>query len=380
MALKGTLKDFSVADIFQLIGQQQKSGSLYVRTKQREAHIVFDGGRVVFGTFKNNEEEFLLGTMLLRAGVITTEQLGQAIENQKVTMRSLGDILRGMGAITPTELGEFVSLQLKEVLFRIFRWKDGLYEFVPEQIRYNKAIIKPQSAEGVLMDGFRMIDEWPSIESKVGGPETVYRSLLDPGDLVNDAVGDDGVNDVLSAFGMDKEKAKSKPSLSPEDKNILKFFDGYRSLQEVIYLSRLGTFELSRIVASLLDRGLAIKVDQAGQTRIDSRLQVKESHTLGGWLKSNALFLVGLFLIAGSIPVVGLGTRSDYLVRRSSMKHAGLSKIMEENERLRITNLLELYRVEQGEYPTSLDDLRDPSFEAGWKYFLSGGRYSLSKK
>ena len=33
MALKGTLKDFGIADILQLIAQQAKSGELSVRTR-----------------------------------------------------------------------------------------------------------------------------------------------------------------------------------------------------------------------------------------------------------------------------------------------------------------------------------------------------------
>src|ERR1051326_3974389 len=106
MALKGTLKDFSVADIFQLIGQQGKSGSLWVRTQQKEAHIVFDHGKVVLGTFKKSDEDFLLGTMMLRAQVITAEQLAKAMENQKATLRSIGDILKSMGVISSAVLSE----------------------------------------------------------------------------------------------------------------------------------------------------------------------------------------------------------------------------------------------------------------------------------
>ena len=110
MALKGTLKDFSVADIFQLIGHQTKSGSLYVRKKDKEAHIVFDEGKVVLGTFRKSNESLLLGTMLLRAGVISSEQLQSSVDEQKVSMRSIGDILISKKAINTKILGEFVNL------------------------------------------------------------------------------------------------------------------------------------------------------------------------------------------------------------------------------------------------------------------------------
>ena len=51
MALKGTLKDFSIADIFQLIGQQQKTGSLYITHEEQISHVMFDQGNVVIARF-----------------------------------------------------------------------------------------------------------------------------------------------------------------------------------------------------------------------------------------------------------------------------------------------------------------------------------------
>ena len=39
MALKGTLKDFGIADILQLIGQQQKTGTLHLQGRDQEVHV-----------------------------------------------------------------------------------------------------------------------------------------------------------------------------------------------------------------------------------------------------------------------------------------------------------------------------------------------------
>ena len=41
MALQGTLKDFGIADILQLIGQQQKTGTLIVRSKEQVVQVGF---------------------------------------------------------------------------------------------------------------------------------------------------------------------------------------------------------------------------------------------------------------------------------------------------------------------------------------------------
>ncbi|MET0405181.1 MAG: DUF4388 domain-containing protein, partial [Cystobacter sp.] len=47
MALTGTLKDFGIADILQLIGQQQKTGVLALTHKDDSVHVAFKDGNIV---------------------------------------------------------------------------------------------------------------------------------------------------------------------------------------------------------------------------------------------------------------------------------------------------------------------------------------------
>lgn len=369
MALKGTLRDFSVADIFQLIGQQQKSGSLYVRTKEKRAHIVFDAGKLVLGTFQKTDEDFLLGTMLLRAGGITSDQLNEAIADQKTSLRSLGDILVGMGAIDQTVLYEFVQLQLKEVLFRLFQWKDGLYEFVPEQIRFKKTVIKPQLTEKILMDCFRMLDEWPAVSRKIVTTANVFRSLVDPAELAEET------------------PPKEEGAPTPEDKKILRLLDGHRSLAEVIYLARLGTFETCRIVAGLMDRGSVMKLDQLSQTRVVTAYDFQQSSTWAGWFSGSYRFLLAVFGLSLLLPVAAFGVRSHFSSRfgeynpavgRKYQEDVSLQTMKRNSERKLLENLLELSRLERGEYPGSLDEIPFREIPEIWDYARKGESYALT--
>ena len=47
MALTGTLKGFGIADILQLIGQQQKTGVLYLKSKEQDVQVYFRDGNIV---------------------------------------------------------------------------------------------------------------------------------------------------------------------------------------------------------------------------------------------------------------------------------------------------------------------------------------------
>jgi len=47
VALHGNLQDFGIGEVFQLIGQQRKTGVLEVRGEQGEVELRFDSGGVV---------------------------------------------------------------------------------------------------------------------------------------------------------------------------------------------------------------------------------------------------------------------------------------------------------------------------------------------
>jgi hypothetical protein len=66
MALKGTLKDFGIADILQFIGQQQRSGILHLKAKQNETSIGFKNGAIVSVENSKRKSKDLLGKLLVR--------------------------------------------------------------------------------------------------------------------------------------------------------------------------------------------------------------------------------------------------------------------------------------------------------------------------
>ena len=75
MALSGTLKDFGIADILQLIGHQTKTGTLVLKSGNDEVHVLFVDGTVVFATQKARNRADLLGALLQRAELISGERL-----------------------------------------------------------------------------------------------------------------------------------------------------------------------------------------------------------------------------------------------------------------------------------------------------------------
>src|SRR5881392_4432246 len=113
MALEGTLRDFSLADIFQLIGLQRKTGVLTLqRNKDDTVTVTFLDGKVVAADSLNRRLENRLGSVLIKSGTLTQDQLNRALEIQRETLQRLGFILTHYGIISSDALKEAIQLQI----------------------------------------------------------------------------------------------------------------------------------------------------------------------------------------------------------------------------------------------------------------------------
>src|SRR5215831_10356305 len=149
MALRGTLKDFGIADILQLIAQQQKSGTLILKSQDAEVSLGFKDGNIVQVESAFKKKKDLLGNLLVRAEIITQQQLEQALEMQKRTLQRIGDVLVSSRVVTPEKLAQMSQLQATETLYKLFSWKSGTYEFEPGEVELDAEPIRSlRAAQG----------------------------------------------------------------------------------------------------------------------------------------------------------------------------------------------------------------------------------------
>jgi hypothetical protein len=180
MALTGRMRDFGISEILQLIGHQKKSGTLLVTDKSRKVEILFDQGNIVSARHEPVKDDFDLGATLVRAGLVPREQMAAAKKEQGETLKPLQQILLNSNAVLLDDLRAMSTLSHLETIYSLFLWKDGDYSFEQGPITYPQQWTEPISSEQVLMDGYRMLDEWPGILEKVGSTESVYGALADP--------------------------------------------------------------------------------------------------------------------------------------------------------------------------------------------------------
>ena len=262
MALEGTLKDFSLADIFQLIGLQRKTGVLTLSRLSDTVTVTFLDGQVVAADALNRKIENRLGHVLVKKGTITDEQLKRALQIQKETLQRLGFILVEHQIISREELRDALQLQILSVIYGLFRWKDGEYHFSQEStIEYDRENVVPITAESILMEGARMIDEWPIIEKRIRSMDMILRKkavsqeiVVADEDDIDEIDFDDGASAPTSTPPADAIK------ISAAEKQTYDLVDGTRNIREIVERSRLTEFDTCKNLYELMMRDL---IDEA---------------------------------------------------------------------------------------------------------------------
>lgn len=344
MALTGTLKDFSVTDIFQLIGQQSKSGVLHLRSSSgEEIHISFHQGAVVGAEHVSRRHRDLLGRMLVRARLIDEKQLADALELQKRTLRRLGDILVEEGAISRELLREMTQLQITETLGALFYWKRGSYEFEAKPVIWDEDSITPLRSEAVLMDGFRMVDEWPLVRKKIVSPKSTFEVLeaLPPPEPPAPA-------DETSFADLLEE---DDGGIGPSERRVMELIEPGRTVEELVDLARLGTFETWKALANLVEMGhLRLVVPATPERTLEA--DEKQRPWIGGSLSVLVYTAIALFLWLGVVGLV-LSHRGE---ATEALRHAvGGAVEAVQLERVRLG--VEVFRAKVGRLPASAEEL-----------------------
>src|SRR5687767_7265408 len=327
MALEGTIRDFGLPDIFQLIGLQRKTGILTLKNEKDQVTVAFENGMVVAADSSTKRLEDRLGNVLVKQGKLTNERLADALSTQKATLQRLGHVLVTQNAITDKDLKEAITVQISQLVFKVFRWRDGEYHFAPtDTVDYDRENFAPMSADFILMEGIRMVDEWPIIEKKIPSMDIVFRTAVDPGTIevaVTDAAGGEVKQSAASA--------SNKIRLSRDEERVFRKVDGTRTVQGIVDSSGLSEFDTCRILFDLLNRNLISTVGRGAKVAETSRREAVVSSTPGYLLAAAAvlLALVGISArVATPFAVVGLSSYPQPTYERmlENVRHTRLER------------------------------------------------------
>src|SRR5829696_1516715 len=234
MAIRGSLKEASLPDVLQLLSMGGKTGCLSVSHRSNFGYIYFDRGRISYASIVNRRDR--LGDLLVKSGVITAEQLEQAIDQQSPQRdRRLGDILVALGHITREELNRHIRTQIEEAVYFLFTWSQGNFNFEADVRPDEQDFLVNINPESLLLEGARRVDEWGLIEKKIPSLDII--------------------------FEVDRAKlAASAPQLAPEQEVLLPLIDGRRDVTALIDESGLSEFDAGKALFGLATAGYLHRV------------------------------------------------------------------------------------------------------------------------
>ncbi len=387
MALEGTLRDFSLADIFQLIALQHKTGLLNVRSPSDTVTLGFVDGMLVSAESSAQRLDTRLGTVLVKTRRLRSEDLQRALEIQSQTLQRLGFILLKNGYCTGQDLRDGLDIQIRRIAYGLFRWTDGDYVFEQtDHVDYDHESTTPLGVEQVLMEGARMVDEWPIVEKVVRSLDLVYQRVPVAQPVVP-ADDEELVDDVEGSVDRAGRETRLEPvRISRAEWAVYELVDGQRTVAEINEVTFLSEFDGCKAFYDLVSRGL---IEETGVPRRDVAVPVAVPAAARRPVDITLFVGLGLALL-GLVALHFQAQNPLNLVTIPRRPSAVLDNARKTESLLRLRRVAEgvdAYGLLSGRFPDSLvplvsshilrpEDLADPSGNR-YRYIVQGNKFYL---
>jgi hypothetical protein len=232
MSLAGSLETFNIANLIQFLSSDQKTGVLQISGGGNTAKIFIKSGFIVYAT--SSQQEFRLGHLLRSEGVLSDEKLQECLQIAEEKNQQLGRVLVEQGYISRSSLKDFLHLQAEEILYDIFLWDAGDFEYTDTPINIKEKLFIPLNPMGIIMEASRRIDEQSIIKREIPGEQLIFKISQKMGET---------------------EKLK----LTKNERCILSLMDGNRTVKQVINDSGYAEPATYKIIYSLKMTGFIEK-------------------------------------------------------------------------------------------------------------------------
>lgn len=229
MGFTGNLQTVSLPDIFQLIVSTKKTGMLDISKNASKRMIYFREGNLIYAS--STDEQDLFGNILLKKGRISKDELNKVLVSQKEG-KKLGAMLVERKLFTREEIFECLKMQIEEIVYGLFGWKDGEFKFVENQAPPNEVILTELNPMNLIMEGTRRIDEWEELKKVLPSEDAGIELLRDP--------------------PLKSEELR----LSKNEIIVMAVIGSGKSVAEILEECYLDRFETSKALANLLGMNL----------------------------------------------------------------------------------------------------------------------------
>jgi hypothetical protein len=251
LSIQGSLSEASLPELLASISRSRETGVLNFHDMGRWKAIYFKEGQVVFAT--SNLQDDRLGEFLLKQGRITVRQFLEASKLIKPGKR-LGAVLVDQDILSPDELFVAINQHVLEIVYSLFEWSRGEYEFIMKDLSAEGPVSLDLSTEKVILEGIRRLRDFTRVYSGVGTVDTVLRHTAAADSLVY------------------------KLELDEDESQILSLVNGRLKVEQVLTMSYLSNFETLRILCGLVAAGVLERggVEESQSRQVEMEYELEE--------------------------------------------------------------------------------------------------------
>ncbi len=127
--LTGQIQKVPLSDILEDLRSKKATGTLTLHREDVTKSIHIRDGQIIFAM--SNDAGDRLGECLVKAGKITQANLDYALTlyRKHMGLKKMGAILVESGLVPPKELFNGLKIQVKDIIFSLFLWREGEYRF-----------------------------------------------------------------------------------------------------------------------------------------------------------------------------------------------------------------------------------------------------------
>jgi hypothetical protein len=225
-------------------------------------------------------------------------------------------------------------------------------------------------AELILMEGVRMIDEWPILEKKIPNFQVVFERLVPvPGPPAPVRAGRPARAEIEELMAIVDDGSEPPPAaggkgpgqgLGSRESALLALVDGERTVQDLIDVGQLGEFETCKVLYGLLSLGL-IRARAAAARPVAASAPAAPPPAggagAGAPVREYAVAAVAALLLLGAFLFNPWGIVAQGFRARESRREAAAIADAARLRRVRLA--LEVYALEKQAYPRDLAQLAE---------------------
>jgi hypothetical protein len=348
MALQGSLDDFNILNILQMIKLEGKTGRLTLTDADELVKITFDNGSIIFAEISPAKEEARLKNTLINNKIIDAQAWNDIRKEHEDKLKPFWELLSKQ--IPAQTLVELMRRHILDNVYYALRWKRGNYEFAPMKgIKYNEKVMAPMDVDAVLMEGCRIADEWPRLTASIPPlPTFVVKNILGENeyDSLNIKAQDGAGPDFKSSMEYEILSARGV-ALSDSEINVLSVMGQGKTIADIFDSARQGHFTTITAIQRLLTLGIIKPAARKKDTTIAL------DHT-GGAPRYIIIAALAVVLAAG-IGWRVMSQADNEKARAAGVTQVNTARVM--GTLKKIERALEVYVTLKGSLPSNLAEL-----------------------